>query len=37
MPRGFQPVVLEGEWSPTSEFEGRGCVSELPEDERVEE
>ena len=37
MPRGFQPVVLEGEWSPASEFEGGGCVSELPEDERIEE
>jgi len=37
MPRGFQPIVLEGEWSPASEFEGGGCVSELPEDERIVE
>jgi len=37
MPGGFQPVVLEGEWSPASEFKGGGCVSELPKDERVEE
>jgi len=37
MPGGFQPVVLEGEWSPASEFEGGGCVSELPKDERIEE
>jgi len=37
MSGGFQPIVLEGELSPTSEFEGGGFVFELPEDERVEE
>jgi len=37
MPGGFQPIILEGELSPASKFKGGGCVSELPEDERVKE
>ena len=37
MPGGFQPIILEGELSPTSEFKGRGYMSELPEDKKVEE
>jgi len=37
MPGGFQPIILEGELSPASEFEGSRYMSELPEEEKVEE
>ena len=36
MPGGFQPIILEGELSPASEFEGRGFVSELSGEAKVE-